>query len=149
MLFSYQGATQRRVNSLLRRCSSQSLQKYSKRRVQYWRDNTRSLCQWPSVNTIYLFFLWRYSPNFGLGLPPWNSPFHFGLLDLRQSVGLFTRAISSLQDLYLYTNTEKCTNTKHPCHEWVSNPRSRLPSERIQRIVRVPWPAQYIILHIK
>jgi hypothetical protein len=24
-------------------------------------------------------FLWRYSPNLGLGLPPWNSPFHFGL----------------------------------------------------------------------
>jgi hypothetical protein len=29
------------------------------------------------------FFLWRYSPNLGLGLPPWNSPYHFGLLDLR------------------------------------------------------------------
>jgi hypothetical protein len=34
------------------------------------------------------FFLWRYSPNLGLVLPPWNSPFHFRYLDLRQSVGL-------------------------------------------------------------
>jgi hypothetical protein len=23
------------------------------------------------------FFLWRYSPSSGLGLPPWNFPFHF------------------------------------------------------------------------
>jgi hypothetical protein len=29
------------------------------------------------------FFLWRYSPNLGLGLPPSNSPFHFGLLELK------------------------------------------------------------------
>jgi hypothetical protein len=35
--------------------------------------------------------LWRYSPNLSLGLPPWNSPFHFGLLDLRHSVGLLGR----------------------------------------------------------
>jgi hypothetical protein len=46
------------------------------------------------------FFSWRYSPNWGLGLPPWNSPFHFGFLDLRQTVGLLGRVISS------YTNTE-------------------------------------------
>jgi hypothetical protein len=49
-----------------------------------------------------------------LGLPPWNSPFHFGFLDLRQSVGLLGRVISSSQGLYLYTNTEKSTYThKH------------------------------------
>jgi hypothetical protein len=75
------------------------------------------------------FFLWRYSPNLGLGLPPWNSPFHFGFLDLRESVVLLGRVISSSQ-----TQTQKNahihTNIKHPCHEWDSNPRSRLPSER-------------------
>jgi hypothetical protein len=59
----------------------------------------------------------------GLGLPPWNSPFHFGLLDLRQSVGLLGRVINSLQGLYLYTNTEKRTH-RHPCLEWDSNPQS-------------------------
>jgi hypothetical protein len=36
----------------------------------------------------YFFLIWRYSPNLGLCLPPWNSPFHFGLLDLRYPVGL-------------------------------------------------------------
>jgi hypothetical protein len=81
-------------------------------------------------------FLWHYSPNLGLGLPPWNSPFHFGFLDLRQSVGLIGRVISSSQSLYLYTNTEKHTHThthtKHPCHEWYSNPRFQCPSERKQ-----------------
>jgi hypothetical protein len=41
----------------------------------------------------------------GLGLPPWNSPFHFGLLDLRHSVGLLGQVISSSQGLYLYTHT--------------------------------------------
>jgi hypothetical protein len=54
-----------------------------------------------------IFFLWRYSPNLGLVLPPWNSPFHFRLLDLRHSVGLLGWVISSSQGLYLYTNTEK------------------------------------------
>jgi hypothetical protein len=34
----------------------------------------------------YFFFLWRYSPHLGLGLPPWNFPFHFSLLDLGHSV---------------------------------------------------------------
>jgi hypothetical protein len=29
------------------------------------------------------YFLWHYSPNLGLGLPPWTTPFHFGLLDLK------------------------------------------------------------------
>jgi hypothetical protein len=38
--------------------------------------------------TLVFFSLWRYSPNFGLGLPPWNSLFHFCFLDLRHSVGL-------------------------------------------------------------
>jgi hypothetical protein len=75
------------------------------------------------------------SPQLGLGLPPWNSPFHFGFfLDPTQSVGLLGRVISSSQGLWLYTNTEKrtYTNTKHPCPEWDSNPRSRVPSERRQ-----------------
>jgi hypothetical protein len=83
--------------------------------------------------TIF-FFLWRYSPNLGLGLAPWNSPFHFGFLDLRHSVGLLGRVISSSQGLYLYINTEKRThtNTKHPCPGWDSNRRSRLPRERRQ-----------------
>jgi hypothetical protein len=39
-------------------------------------------------------FPWRYCPNLGLGLPPWNSLFRFGFLDLRQSVGLLGRVIS-------------------------------------------------------
>jgi hypothetical protein len=44
----------------------------------------------------------------------WNSPFHFRFLDLRHSVGLLGRVISSSQGLYLYTNTEKRTYThKH------------------------------------
>jgi hypothetical protein len=41
-----------------------------------------------------------------------------------RSVGLLGRVISSSQGLYLFTNT------KHPCPEWDSNPRSRFPSER-------------------
>jgi hypothetical protein len=87
-------------------------------------------------NSVYLqmFFLllWRYSPNLGLGLTPWNSPFHFGFVDLRQSVGLLGRVISWSQGLYLYTNTEKRkhTNTKHPCP--LSGIRTRLPRERRQ-----------------
>jgi hypothetical protein len=89
-------------------------------------------CQ-PSITIIV-----PCSPNLGLGLPPWNSPFHFGLLDLRHLVGLLWRVISSSQGLYLHTNTKTRphTNTKHPCPEWDSNSWCRLPSERRQCIPR-------------
>jgi hypothetical protein len=38
-------------------------------------------------------------------LSPWIFPFHFGLLDLRHSVGLLGRVVSSSQDLYTNTQT--------------------------------------------
>jgi hypothetical protein len=63
-------------------------------------------------NQIWSYFLWRYSPNLGLGLLSWNFPFYFGLLDLRHSVVFLGRAISSSQGLYLYTNKEKYTYTQ-------------------------------------
>jgi hypothetical protein len=84
---------------------------------------------------IIVFFPWRYNPNLGLSLSPWNFPFHFSFLDLRQLVELIGRVISSLQCLYLCTNTEKRT-------------RSWLPSERRQcmpQTARVPWPAFIIV----
>jgi hypothetical protein len=104
------------------------------------------LCSSLPIKFLILIFLLRYSPNLGLGLPPWNSPFHFSFLDLRQSVGILGRVITSSQGLYFYTNTEKFThiNTKHPCPGWDSNPRSRLPTERRQcmpQTARLPWPA--------
>jgi hypothetical protein len=52
------------------------------------------------------FFLWRYSPNL-------NSPFHFGLLDLRYSVALLGRVISSSQD--------HCTQTQKNAHTQTLN----------------------------
>lgn len=30
-----------------------------------------------TITVINTFFLWCYSPTLALGLPPWNSPFHF------------------------------------------------------------------------
>jgi hypothetical protein len=72
---------------------------------------------------ILLFFpLWRYSPNLGLGLPPWNSQFYFGLLDLRHSVGLLGRMISSSQGLYLYINTEKRARARAHAHTHTHTP---------------------------
>jgi hypothetical protein len=75
--------------------------------------------------THKFFFLWRYSPNFGLGLPPLNSPFHYGLLDLRHPVGLLGRVISSSQGLYLYIDIEKRaqthTNTTHHAPNGIRN----------------------------
>jgi hypothetical protein len=76
----------------------------------------------------YFFSPLALEPNLGLGLPPWNSPFHFGLLDLRQSVGLLGRVISSSQCLYLYTNTEKRTCTQTPNMHVVSGIRTHDPS---------------------
>jgi hypothetical protein len=60
----------------------------------------------PKFHTVgWFFFLRRYSPNLGLGLPLWNSPFHFGFLALRQSVGLLGRVINSSQGLSTCTQT--------------------------------------------
>jgi hypothetical protein len=80
------------------------------------------VCSYASVQ-LALICPPRNIPNLGLGLP----------LDLRYSVGLLGRVISSSQGLYLYTNKEKRTYTnRHPYPEWNSNPRSRRPSERRQ-----------------
>jgi hypothetical protein len=68
------------------------------------RFSNLALLQYTSRALTFFFPLWRYSPNLGLDLPPWNSPFHFGLLDLRHSVGLLGRVISSSQ------GTEKRTH---------------------------------------
>jgi hypothetical protein len=91
-------------------------------------ETEKKKCVFKNFNNLYFppkryFFLWRYSPNLSLGLPPWNSPFHFGLLDLRHSVGLLGQVISLSQGLYLYTNTEKHTHThKHTHKHWTSMP---------------------------
>jgi hypothetical protein len=61
-----------------------------------------------ATNTF--FFLWRYSPNLGLGLPPLNSSFHLGLLDLWHLVGLLGWVISSSQCPYLYTHRKTHTH---------------------------------------
>jgi hypothetical protein len=61
------------------------------------------------ITIIALIFLGIFFPigttaPVGLGLPPWNSPFHIGFfLNHRQSVGLLGRVISSSQGLYLHT----------------------------------------------
>jgi hypothetical protein len=74
--------------------------------------NNRSLITDYCLLRPDVFFLWRYSPNLGLGLPPWNSPFQFGFLDLRQSVGLLGRVISSSQGLSTCTQTQKNAHTQ-------------------------------------
>jgi hypothetical protein len=97
------------------------------------------------------FFLWRYSPNSGLCLSSWNSPFHFGLLDLRHSVGLLGRVISSSQGIYLYTNTEKCTYTlKHQTSMPWGEFEPTIPAPERSKIVhaRLSWQALlYLMLH--
>jgi hypothetical protein len=79
---------------------------------------------------------WPYSPNSGLGLPPWNFFFHFCLLDLRPSVGLLGRVISSSQGLYLYTNTENRTHIhKHQTSmPWVGFEPMIPASERVKTV---------------
>jgi hypothetical protein len=86
------------------------------------------------LNTDF-FFLWRYSPNFVLGLPPWNSTFHFGftsvLIDLRHSVGLFVRVISSSQGLSTCTQIQKThTYTQTPNIHALSGIRTHDPGFR-------------------
>jgi hypothetical protein len=66
------------------------------------------------------FFLWLYSPTDALAASMTVSV-SLQFLDLGQSVGILGRVISSLQGLYLYTNTQK--RTHHPCPEWDSNLR--------------------------
>jgi hypothetical protein len=55
---------------------------------------------------LYFFFLLALKSQFGLRLPPWNSPFHFSFLDLRHSVELLGRMISSSQGKCRKTQTQ-------------------------------------------
>jgi hypothetical protein len=84
------------------------------------------------------FFLWLYSPIQALAASIKLSV-SLQLLDFLHSVGLLGRVIGSSQGLYLYTNTGKHThntNTKLPCLEWGSYPRSRRPRE-CRRLIRI------------
>jgi hypothetical protein len=67
--------------------------------------------------TIFFFFPWRYSPNLGFGLPPWNIPFHFGLLNLWHSVGLLGWVISSSQGFSTCTQTQKNAPARAHTHK--------------------------------
>jgi hypothetical protein len=66
------------------------------------------------VLKVVVFFPLAVQPSFG---PVPTSMKRFGLLDLRHSVGLLGRVISSSQGLYLYTNTEKRTPNIHALSE--------------------------------
>jgi hypothetical protein len=62
---------------------------------------------------VYIFFSFgTTAPILALAYLHETFPFHFSLLDLRQSAGLLGWVISSLQGLYLYINTEKRTHTQ-------------------------------------
>jgi hypothetical protein len=81
----------------------------------------------------YFFILWSYIPNLGLRLSPWNSPFHFDFLDLRQSIGLLGWVTSSSQGLCLYTNTE--SQHKHQTSmPWVGFEPTIAASERAKTV---------------
>jgi hypothetical protein len=100
------------LKSMWRWCDYLNWQQHSEWEHAHWSFGCRKPNTILLTNLLrYFFFLWCYSPNLGLGLPPWNSPFHLGLLYLRHSVGLLGRVISSSQGLYLYTNKEKRTHT--------------------------------------
>jgi hypothetical protein len=101
--------------------------------------NTTSMKQLnvPVIISLYIFFfLWRYSPDLALGLPPWNSPFHFGLLDLRHSVGLLGRVISSSQGLPVHKHRKTHTYThKHQTSmPWVGLEPTIPASERAKTV---------------
>jgi hypothetical protein len=59
---------------------------------------------------VFLFPL-ALQPHFGPWLTSMKLSVSLGLLNLIHSVGLLGRVISSLQGLYLYTNTGKRTHT--------------------------------------
>jgi hypothetical protein len=67
-----------------------------------------------------IFFSLALQPQFG----PWHTSMKLSVsfrffLDLRHSVGLLGRVISSSQGLYLYTNTENSTHEHQTSMPWV------------------------------
>jgi hypothetical protein len=53
-----------------------------------------------SIQSVHIFFLGATAPIWAL-VYLHETPFHFGFLDHRQSVGLLGRVIGSSQGLYL------------------------------------------------
>jgi hypothetical protein len=100
-------------------------------------------------NKKTLFSLLALQPNSGLGRL--HETLSFTSVTSSRTVGRTPSTGDQLvaRPLYLYTNKEKRThntNTKHPCPEWDSNPRSRSPRERRHFIpaytARLPWRQQ-------
>jgi hypothetical protein len=77
------------------------------------------------VFTVQVTKLVQFFFNFLL-LPLWSTGLISQFLDHSQIVGVFRRVISSSQGRYL--NTGQHTHIEHPCPEWDSNRRSRLPN---------------------
>jgi hypothetical protein len=101
------------------------------------------------VVVVYLFFPpLVLQANSGLGRL--HETFLFTSVTRSRTAGRTTWGDELVaRSLYLYTNTEKRThntNTKHPCPEWDSNPRSRRPGERRHFM---PWLAIYLITHLE
>jgi hypothetical protein len=85
------------------------------------------LCTQPAV---IFFFLWRYSPNSGVGLPPWNSPFHFSLLHLGQAIVVRPLPVHKHRKTHARTHTNK-HQTSMP---WVGREPMIPASERAKTV---------------
>jgi hypothetical protein len=84
-----------------------------------------------------LFFSLSLQPKFEPRPTSMKLPFHFSFLDLRQSVGLLGRVISSSQGLYLYINTEKHTHTQTLNIHALSGIRAHDPGFRAGTVIGV------------
>jgi hypothetical protein len=85
------------------------------------------------ITSFFFFFL--VAPTLGSLLPLLEHRAEFPqFLDQGQSVGLLGRLARRKASTCTQTqkNAYTYTNTKHPCPEWDSNPRSRLPNKRRQ-----------------
>jgi hypothetical protein len=86
--------------------------------------------------TVTVFFFGATAPIWALAYL--HETLHFGLLDLRHSVGLLGRVISSSQDLYLYT-TQKNANTHQTSMPRVGiEPRSGIRASENSACLRPP-----------
>jgi hypothetical protein len=109
-------------------------------------NNARFLNTYTKYFVVFFSFPLPVQPNSGLGRL--HETFRFTSVTRSRTDGgtpwtgdqLRARPLSA----QTHTRTEKRThntNTKHPCPEWYSNPRSRRPRERRQLM---PWTARLL-----
>jgi hypothetical protein len=133
--------------SLLKEANSRSSRRWTRKSITIFTRSTTGA--YPVTDEFRRPFLFFFS--FRAAAPIWALAYLHETLrftsvyDLRHSVGLLGRVISSSHGLYLYTNTEKRAHTQTPNIHALSGIRTHDPGFRVSETVHALYRSATVI----